>query len=88
MRGMICRIALVVAMAIAAASAQAANDIPRPLPPPKPPAIKPIEPLNPAKPKKLDTFGDKVNRCLHYGGGKGVPPGELGAYVSRCVHAQ
>lgn len=60
-----------------------------PLPPPPPPVVNPISPnsLNtPNSQPRLDTFGDKVTRCLHYGGTQGLTGGDLSAYSRACAN--
>ena len=59
---------------------------PKPLPPP-PPANQ-AAPADPNAPRKLDSFGDKTTRCLHYGGSQGVQPGDLGQYTRECAQSQ
>jgi hypothetical protein len=56
---------------------------PAPVPPPPPPVVNP-QPPN--APPRLDTFSDKVGRCLHYGGMVGLPPGQRDAYVRGCAN--
>jgi len=53
----------------------------RPLPPP--PASPPQQPN---APPRLDTFGDKASRCVHYGTSIGVKPGQIGQYTRDCVN--
>ncbi len=60
---------------------------PKPLPPPAPPASQ-AAPADRNAPRKLDSFGDKATRCLHYGGTQGVQPGDLGQYTRECLHSQ
>ena len=47
----------------------------------------PAQPNSPA-PKKLDTFGDKVTRCIHSGGAAGVPAEQMGEFSRECAQAQ
>ncbi len=47
----------------------------------------PAQPNSPA-PKKLDTFGDKVTRCIHYGGAAGVSGEQMGEFSRECAQAQ
>ena len=54
-----------------------------PVPVPPPP---PTNPQPRGAPPKVDTFGDKVTRCLHYGGTIGLPPGQRDAYTRACVN--
>lgn len=61
----------------------------QPFPPPQypqPPAT--AQPADPNAPRRLDTFGDKALRCMHYGGTQGVPAGQLGQYMRECVNSQ
>lgn len=60
-----------------------------PLPPPPPPIVNPVLPnsLNsPNSQPKLDTFGDRATRCLHYGGTQGLTGGDLSAYSRACAN--
>jgi hypothetical protein len=43
---------------------------------------------NSRAPKKLDTFGDKVTRCIHGAGAAGVPAEQIGEFSRQCAHAQ
>jgi hypothetical protein len=45
-------------------------------------------PRLPNAPQPLDTFGDKVSRCVHYGSSQGVQPGQIGQYTRECVNSQ
>ena len=74
------------AAAAAAAMAQPIPGAPNPIPPPPPPPL--AAPQLPGAPPKLDTFGDKVSRCMHHGGSSGVPAGEIGTYTRQCVNSQ
>jgi hypothetical protein len=53
----------------------------RTLPPPPPATPQP-----PNAPPRLDTFGDKASRCVHYGTSIGVKPGQIGQYTRDCVN--
>ena len=75
----------VVLMATAPAMAQPIPGAPNPIPPPPPPLVAP---KLPGAPPRLDTFGDKVLRCMHHGGASGVPAGEIGRYTRQCVNSQ
>lgn len=57
---------------------------PAPVPVPPPPPTNPLP--SGAQTKPLDTFSDKVSRCMHYGGTAGLPPGERDAYVRGCAN--
>lgn len=72
------------ALAQCPAAAQTAQPVQRQYPPP--PAI--VQPPDPKAPRKLDSFGDKVTRCLHHGGSIGVPNDQLGQYTRECAHSQ
>ena len=72
-------------MPTAAALAQPIPGASNPIPPPPPPLVAP--PLPGVLPK-LDTFGDKVLRCMHHGGASGVPAEEIGRYTRQCVNSQ
>jgi hypothetical protein len=37
---------------------------------------------------RTNNFGDKVERCIHYGGTQGVRPGDIPQYTRECVNAQ
>ncbi len=88
---MIYRIAIAVALAwgsVSPALAQAHNTVqvpgvlaPVPLPPP---TI--IVPQPPNSPPKLDTFSDKVARCLHFGAAQGLQAGARDAYSRACAN--
>ena len=54
-----------------------------PLSPPPPPVVNPISPNSQPR---LDTFSDKVTRCLHYGGTQGLTGGDLSAYSRACAN--
>ena len=54
-----------------------------PVPLPPPPTTNPPQPG--AQPK-LDTFGDKVIRCQHYGAVQGLPAGSRDAYTRGCAN--
>jgi hypothetical protein len=56
----------------------------QPAPVPVPP--QPINPQPGSAQPKVDTFSDKVTRCLHYGGSIGLPPGQRDAYVRGCAN--
>jgi hypothetical protein len=56
---------------------------PAPIPVPPPP---PSNPQPPGAQPKLDTFGDRAARCLHYGSTAGLPPGQREAYVRSCAN--
>lgn len=43
------------------------------------------QPQNPNAPKKLDTFSDRITRCLHYGAGAGVPADQLAQFSRVCA---
>jgi hypothetical protein len=78
--------ALAGALLIAApAVAQPIPGAPNPIPPPPPPLVGPR--LKGAPPR-IDTFSDKVLRCMHHGGNAGVPAGEIGRYTRQCVNAR
>ena len=88
---MSCRIAIVVALvwgSVAPALAQAQNTVqvpgvlaPVPLPPPTIHA-----PQAPNSQPKLDTFSDKVARCLHFGAAQGLQAGARDAYSRACAN--
>jgi hypothetical protein len=64
--------------------------IPAPLPPPpQPPIINGFNgrqgpPPGVAETKPLNTFGDRVSRCMHEGAANGLHGGRLSRYVRRC----
>ena len=83
--------AMVAATAMPLASAQAQNQNPiyvpgQPAPIPPPPPPPPSNPPLPNAQPKLDTFGDKVIRCQHYGGTIGLPPGQIDTFVRGCAN--
>ena len=60
-----------------------------PLPPPPPPVVNPVSPNlsnSPSSQPRLDTFSDKVSRCLYYGGTQGLTGGDLSAYSRACAN--
>ena len=80
-----------VAASTAAASAQTQSQNPiyvpgQPAPVPAPPPPPPSNPQPPGAQPRLDTFGDRVIRCQHYGGTLGLPPGQSDAYVRGCAN--
>ena len=74
-----------VLMAAAPAMAQPVPGAPPSIPPPPPP---PASLQLPSAPPKLDTFGDKVLRCLHNGGANGLSGGEADTYTRQCVNSR
>lgn len=52
--------------------------------PPPPPAV--VAPQPPNTPPKLDMFGDRVNRCVHFGALQGLGGGARDAYVRACAN--
>ena len=79
---------LILAAQIPSALAQNQNPVfvpgqPAPVPVPPPPVTN-SQP--PGAPPKLDTFSDKVSRCMHYGGTIGLPPGQRDTYVRACAN--
>lgn len=89
---------LTLAFATPGAYAQLPDPAPgsfRPLPPPSPPPpLMPTPSLPPAAgtppllgaPAPRESFGDKVQRCIHYGSSHGIGPGEIGPYTRDCVN--
>ena len=75
----------VMLIAPVSAVAQQIPGAPNPIPPPPPPLVGP---QLPGAPPRLDTFGDKVQRCMLHGGVSGVPAGEIGTYTRQCVNGQ
>jgi hypothetical protein len=73
------------ALMVAPVLAQPIPGAPNPIPPPPRPLVGPKLPGSPAK---LDTFGDKVLRCMHHGGSSGVPAGQIGRYTRQCVNSR
>ena len=68
------------------------NRIPAPLPPPpQPPIINGPLGQGPApgvyNPPRIDTFGDRVTRCLDQGANSGLSGGKLRSYTRRCANA-
>jgi hypothetical protein len=78
-------IALVAGTAALAETAIVVPGAPAPLlpPPPPPPVAAPQPPNSPAK---LDTFGDRVNRCAHFGALQALGGGARDAYVRACAN--
>jgi hypothetical protein len=74
-----------VLMAAAPAMAQPVPGAPPTIPPPPPP---PQSLQLPGAPPKLDTFSDKVVRCVHHGGSYGVPADRIGTYTRECVNSR
>lgn len=69
------------------------NRIPAPLPPPpQPPIINgPLQqgpPPGVAPTPNLNTFGDRVTRCLHQGSSYGLRGAKLDAYTRDCANAR
>jgi hypothetical protein len=61
--------------------------VPIPLPPPPPPPVLVVPPAQGAPPPpRLNTFSDKVGRCVDYGAAQGLPPGQLDAYTRACAN--
>jgi hypothetical protein len=58
-----------------------------PVPLPPPPPVSNAQQL-PGTPPKLDTFSDKVARCLHFGASQGLQAGERDAYSRACANSQ
>jgi hypothetical protein len=86
------RIAMAAALVwgvVSPALAQAQNTVPvpgvlAPVPLPPPPTINALQ--SPNSPPKLDTFGDKVTRCLHFGASQGLQAGARDAYSRACAN--
>lgn len=63
-----------------------------PLAPPPQPTPSPLPPRSPnsinapISQPNVDTFGDRVTRCLHYGAGQGLTGGDLSAYSRACAN--
>jgi hypothetical protein len=73
--------------AVPAAPAMAQTSImvpgaPAPVLAPPPPVAAPP----PGQPPRLDTFGDRVNRCAHFGALQGLAGGQRDAYVRACAN--
>jgi hypothetical protein len=85
-------IAIIIALVCAAVSpalAQSQNTVtvpgvlaPVPLPPP--PAANAQQ--SPNSPPRLDTFSDKMTRCLQFGAGQGLQAGARDAYSRACAN--
>ena len=56
---------------------------PAPVPLPPPSVVNP-QPSN--APRKLDTFGDRVTRCQHFGATQGLQSGALDSYTRACAN--
>jgi hypothetical protein len=86
------RITIAVALvwgAVSPALAQTQNAVPvpgvlAPVPLPPPPTANAPQPPN--SPPRLDTFSDKVTRCLHFGAGQGLQAGARDAYSRACAN--
>jgi len=74
-----------VLMAAAPAMAQPVPGAPPTIPPPPPP---PQSLQLPGAPPKLDTFSDKVVRCVDHGANYGVPADRIGTYTRECVNSR
>jgi hypothetical protein len=55
-------------------------------PVPMPPAPMANVPQPPGSPPKLDTYSDRVSRCVHFGAVQGLPPGSRDAYTRACAN--
>jgi hypothetical protein len=79
----------IMVMSAAAITSLAQNSIivpgaPAPVPLPPPPAAAGPQP--PGAPPRLDTFSDRVSRCLHHGTVQGLQPGARDAYTRACAN--
>jgi len=68
------------------------NRIPAPLPAPeRPPVVGGPLAQSPApgvyKPRRLNTYGDRLNRCLDDGAGQGLKGRRLNSYARSCANA-
>ena len=50
------------------------------------PAPLVANPQPPAAPPRLDTFNDRVSRCVHFGAVQGLPAGARDAYTRSCAN--
>lgn len=69
--------------------AQTQNAVPVPgmlAPVPLPPPPIPSAQQAPGAPSKLDTFSDKMTRCLHFGASQGLQAGARDAYSRACAN--
>jgi hypothetical protein len=85
-------IAIAVALvwgSVSPALAQAQNTVLVPgvlVPVPLPPPSTTNAPQSPNSPPRLDTFSDKVMRCLHFGATQGLQAGARDAYSRACAN--
>jgi hypothetical protein len=45
-----------------------------------------VNPQPPGSPPRLDTYGDKATRCLHFGASHGLQAGARDAYSRACAN--
>ena len=60
-----------------------------PLAPPPQPTPNPLSrnaPSSAGSQPPVDSFGDKVTRCLHYGASQGLTGGDLSSYSRACAN--